>query len=117
MKIVVTCPFCNTIVPDSSDEQVICLQCKSDLSDIKLLKSKALELCIKANKVRIEGDSLEAVLLLKDALEIDNSLVEPQILLGILYQHLKMYDRAEAILNPLIKESRYCDLVSYLSQK
>lgn len=115
-EVPVICPVCCIETIPIQGQKVICQNCKCDLTDILILKVKAVELCNAANKKRIQGEYIEAILLLMDAISIDSSLSEAKILLAILYQHLNLRERASAMFTSLKEAKKYSSLISLLQE-
>lgn len=114
MKPILKCPDCQSANLFVSDTKSVCNDCGYDLTILLRLKNEAEILIRAASEKRANGQLIEALLLARDALDIDNSRREFHLFLGIVYQELNMFDHARQLLSRYISDEKLGDLVSLL---
>jgi hypothetical protein len=85
------CPFCQT---DNRDDREECYHCKKDISMLRLIVNKAKHHYNQALEYAERGRVDDAIGELKNALDLDGSLVAAHVVLGSLYARKEMLEEA-----------------------
>lgn len=100
------CPYCQT---ENRDDRETCYYCDKDLSMLRLIVNKAKHHYNQALEYAERGHLDDAIFELKNALDLDSSMVSAQLVLGTLYAQKEMFAEARESWQRALALNHHCE--------